>query len=95
MTSDLGGADRRDLLLTGSEDAKKVLIDAADSLVDRYNEKVSPATPPKRHMANAQVGCIRSWDSMVKTENSKQYTKDNMHEHFLVIIDNMVSGPDG
>lgn len=38
-----------------------------------------------------QVGCIRSWDKMVKTENTKQYTLENMDEHFLVIIDNMVS----
>jgi hypothetical protein len=28
---------------------------------------------------------------MVKTENTKQYTLENMDEHFLVIIDNMVS----
>ncbi|RSH81438.1 hypothetical protein EHS25_006794 [Saitozyma podzolica] len=59
----------RDLELTGSEEAKRVIIDAAESL----------------------VGCIRSWDKMVKTENTKQYTLENMDEHFLVIIDNMMN----
>jgi hypothetical protein len=35
-------ADRhRDLELTGSEEAKRVIIDAAESLVDRYNPKAS------------------------------------------------------
>lgn len=28
---------------------------------------------------------------MIKTNNKKSYAKDNMDEHYLVIIDNMVS----
>jgi hypothetical protein len=46
---------------------------------------------PNAALIPLQVGCIRSWDKMVKTENTKQYTLENMDEHFLVIIDNMVS----
>lgn len=40
--------------------------------------------------ANCQAGCIRSWDQMLKTDNQKSYTRQNMDEHYLVIIDNMV-----
>ena len=28
---------------------------------------------------------------MIKTNETKKYTRDNMDEHYLVIIDNMVS----
>lgn len=41
-------------------------------------------------MTDVQVGCIRSWDSMNKTHSDKHYGRDNMEEHYLVIIDNMV-----
>lgn len=52
-----------------------VLIDAADSLVDRYSDS---------------VGCIRSWDSMRRVGEPDIWRTDNQDEHFLVIIDNMV-----
>lgn len=55
-----------------------MLIEAADSLVDRFNPN---------------VGLIRSWDAMKHQEGRPRYDLTNMDEHFLVIIDNMVSPP--
>lgn len=69
-------SETSDLALTGDQDTIPVLVEAAESLVDRYNPK---------------VGCIRSWDQMVKKGKPNNYRKDNTHEHYLVIIDNMVS----
>lgn len=37
-----------------------------------------------------QAGCIRSWDQMIKVDQPDKYTRKNTHEHYLVIIDNMV-----
>lgn len=64
-----------DLALTGNKDVVSVLIEAADSLVDRFDPK---------------VGCIRSWDKMVKIGKPDIYRLDNTHEHYLVIVDNLV-----
>lgn len=58
-------------------DARLAVIQAADSLVARYDEN---------------VGCIRSWDSMRKVGEEDVWRLDNMDEHYLVIIDNMVRG---
>jgi hypothetical protein len=69
-------AEFSDFTCTGSEEAKKVLIEAADSLVDRFNPT---------------VGLIRSWDAMKHQEGRPRYDKENMDDHLLVIIDNMVS----
>ena len=40
-----------------------------------------------------QVGCIRSWDYAKRTgyPDEGQYHEDNLDQHNLVIIDNMVS----
>ncbi|WRT63807.1 uncharacterized protein IL334_000732 [Kwoniella shivajii] len=66
----------RDYNMTGDEEAKKVLIEASESLVDRYSES---------------AGCIRSWDSMSNVHDGDKYTLNNMDEHYLVIIDNMMN----
>ncbi|WVQ93573.1 hypothetical protein IAU59_000648 [Kwoniella sp. CBS 9459] len=66
----------RDYVLTGDEEAKRVLIEAAESLLDRYDER---------------VGCIRSWDSMTTVEDGHNYTVEKMNEHYLAIIDNMMN----
>lgn len=58
-----------------STDTASVLIDAADSLVDRYS---------------STIGCIRSWDSMKRVGEPDVWRLDNQDEHFLVIIDTMV-----
>jgi hypothetical protein len=42
-------------------------------------------------LADDQVGAIRSWDIMTKVGDPNGYTKANRHEHYLTIIDNMVS----
>lgn len=69
-------ADTSDLELTGNKDVIPVLVEAADSLVDRYDP---------------EVGCIRSWDGMYKVGKPNIYRRDNMNEHMLVIIDNMMN----
>ncbi|KAL1413228.1 hypothetical protein Q8F55_000981 [Vanrija albida] len=66
----------RDLALTGDKSTVAVLVEAADSLVDRYDDA---------------VGCIRSWDQMRKVGLPDIYRRDNNHEHYLVIIDNMMN----
>jgi hypothetical protein len=66
----------RDLDLTDSKEAKAVVIDAADSLVDRFDP---------------QVGAIRSWDRMVRVGQPDIWREDNLDEHYLTIIDNMAS----
>lgn len=71
-----GGADDSDLECTGNAEAIPVIMEAADSLVDRYDPK---------------VGCIRSWDIMIKKGKPDMWRRDNIDEHYLVIIDNMVS----
>jgi hypothetical protein len=43
--------------------------------------------------AHLQIGAIRSWDVMVKVGDPKSYTRDNLDEHYLTIIDNMVCSP--
>lgn len=68
-------ADSSDLALTGNKKAIPILIEAAESLVDRYDP---------------DVGCIRSWNAMRKLDLPDKYRQDNQDEHFLVIIDNMV-----
>ncbi|BEI83675.1 hypothetical protein CcaverHIS002_0402790 [Cutaneotrichosporon cavernicola] len=65
----------RDMDLTKSDESA-VLIDAADSLVDRYSDK---------------IGCIRSWDKMVRVGEPDVWRLDNQDEHYLVIIDNMMN----
>ncbi len=40
MSMRLGEADGRDFELTGDEHAREVVVAAADSLVDRYDEGV-------------------------------------------------------
>ncbi|WVQ83740.1 hypothetical protein IAT38_005884 [Cryptococcus sp. DSM 104549] len=65
-----------DYALTGDEDAKRVMIEAADSLVDLY----TPA-----------VGCIRSWKAMRKVNMPDLWREDNLDEHYLVIIDNLMN----
>ncbi|WOO79141.1 Unsaturated glucuronyl hydrolase [Vanrija pseudolonga] len=66
------------LELEGSKDtdARQAVIEAADSLVARYDDN---------------VGCIRSWDSMRKVGEEDVWRLDNMDEHYLVIIDNMMN----
>jgi hypothetical protein len=44
-----------------------------------------------RGAIDRQVGAIRSWDQMTKVGDPNSYTKDNMDEHYLTIIDNMVN----
>ncbi|WWC66801.1 uncharacterized protein I206_100707 [Kwoniella pini CBS 10737] len=66
----------KDYAMTGDEEAKEVLIDAAESLVDRYNPN---------------AGCIRSWDSMTFVEDGYNYTEEKKDQHYLVIIDNMMN----
>ncbi|RSH86803.1 uncharacterized protein EHS24_005076 [Apiotrichum porosum] len=66
----------KDLDLTDSKEAKAVVIDAADSLVDRFDP---------------QVGAIRSWDRMVRVGQPDIWREDNLDEHYLTIIDNMAS----
>ncbi|AFR98229.2 glycosyl hydrolase family 88 [Cryptococcus neoformans C23] len=65
-----------DFALTGDEEAKRVLVDAADSLVELY-------TP--------QVGCMRSWTMMRKANMPDLWREDNLDEHYLVIIDNLMN----
>ncbi|WVR03574.1 hypothetical protein IAU60_000566 [Kwoniella sp. DSM 27419] len=65
-----------DFVQTGDEEAKRVIIEAAESLIDRYDER---------------VGCIRSWDSMTLAEDGWNYTEDRKDQHYLVIIDNMMN----
>ncbi|KIR71930.1 glycosyl hydrolase family 88 [Cryptococcus deuterogattii CA1014] len=65
-----------DFALTGDEEAKRVLIDAADSLVELY-------TP--------EVGCMRSWTMMRKANMPDLWRDDNLDEHYLVIIDNLMN----
>ena len=67
--------DPSDYAHTRSEEAKAVLVEAADSLVDRFNPT---------------VGLIRSWNGMRHQEGRPRYDRENMDQHFLVIIDNMV-----
>lgn len=69
-------ADDSDLELTGNKDTIPVIVEAAESLVDRYDP---------------EIGCIRSWNGMRKLNIPDMYRHNNQHEHFLVIIDNMVS----
>ncbi len=57
-------------------DTASVLIDAAESLVDRYSDS---------------IGCIRSWDKMVRVGEPDVWRLDNQDEHYLVIIDNMMN----
>ena len=62
--------------MTGDESAKKVMIDASESLVDRFSDK---------------AGCIRSWDGDELGFMGRGYSRSNMNSHYFVIIDNMVS----
>ena len=75
-------------------------IEAAESLATRYNEGVSLDSRSEARLfgcthglADAvQAGCIRSWDRMtIKADKIKEYSRDDMEKHYLVIIDNMVS----
>ncbi|ODN77026.1 hypothetical protein L202_05571 [Cryptococcus amylolentus CBS 6039] len=66
----------KDLELNGSEEGKKALLEAADSLVDLY----SP-----------EVACIRSWKQMIRSGVPNDWRADNQHEHYLVIIDNLMN----
>lgn len=45
-------------------------------------------------MLTSQMGCIRSWDDMYRTNKPDNWRVDNLDEHYLVIADNMV-GRDG
>jgi hypothetical protein len=67
---------RRDYQLTGDESAKKVMLDASESMVDRFSDK---------------AGCIRSWDGDELGFMGRGYSRSNMNMHYFVIIDNMVS----
>jgi hypothetical protein len=79
----------RDLELTGSKEGKEVMITASDSMEDRFDPKVRRSIDWV--VSNIQVGAIRSWDAMIKIDDPTGYTRDNMDEHYLTIIDNMVS----
>lgn len=81
----------RDFELTGNEEGKQIMITASDSLEDRYDPNVSLVFRCGDVQTDYQVGAIRSWDQMTKVGDPKSYTRENTHEHYLTIIDNMVN----
>ncbi|KZO89628.1 glycoside hydrolase family 88 protein [Calocera viscosa TUFC12733] len=66
-----------DLALTGNAEGTQALIDAANSLVDRYSEK---------------VGCIRSWNGIdARVPGFEALSAANKDHHFITIIDTMMN----
>ena len=53
----------RDFALTGDEHAKEVMIEAAESLVDRYNEGVSLVSRSGARLPGCAhgLGCCLGW----------------------------------